>query len=381
MEHRNNPLAAASAVRCKMSAMCFACLMCFTCLTARAQFVNFEVEPNSTKPQATVANSGGGGLHATPPPQPTDTIRGMSLGSDSGAGITSADYFLVSTELLPKGLYCYSLEGAATTGHVVSIRGLQQINGMIIPQTDVLVQQSVSAKPNNIWYGTGGGEAFYLSVTGSLATSAAYELKFRCTPYSATVVTPDSLPAGEVNIRAFASNSADMDLWVYDSELNAIPEYGHDDPDIEGLTRVFAPGRYYIAVADDNLCNDQASPSDDDNRNAPVMDFAHSIVSSSPVFPIDAVGVVVSGGGQIFVARAIKLHIFQTFFFQFDVAGSLCPTCAADYNLDGGVSGEDIGAFFFDWESGAACADVNLDGGIDGADVLAFFTVWERGGC
>jgi hypothetical protein len=38
-----------------------------------------------------------------------------------------------------------------------------------------------------------------------------------------------------------------------------------------------------------------------------------------------------------------------------------------------------IGLGFLDWEAGEGRADVNLDGGVDGADVSAFFFSWERG--
>jgi len=68
-------------------------------------------------------------------------------------------------------------------------------------------------------------------------------------------------------------------------------------------------------------------------------------------------------------------------------AGSLpapttaCPPCAADYNQDGGVDGNDVSAFFNDWEGATGCADVNQDGGIDGADVESFLLVWENGAC
>jgi hypothetical protein len=55
--------------------------------------------------------------------------------------------------------------------------------------------------------------------------------------------------------------------------------------------------------------------------------------------------------------------------------------CAADYNLDGGVDGSDVDAFFFDWERGFLSADVNVDGGVDGSDVTFFFEAWEAGGC
>ena len=58
-----------------------------------------------------------------------------------------------------------------------------------------------------------------------------------------------------------------------------------------------------------------------------------------------------------------------------------CPACPADYNQDGGVTGDDIAAFFADFENGADCADTNIDGGITGDDIAAFFTVFEAGGC
>jgi hypothetical protein len=55
--------------------------------------------------------------------------------------------------------------------------------------------------------------------------------------------------------------------------------------------------------------------------------------------------------------------------------------CHADFNLDGGVDGADVEAFFIAWESGLGDADVNGDGGVDGADAESFFLAWEAGGC
>lgn len=55
--------------------------------------------------------------------------------------------------------------------------------------------------------------------------------------------------------------------------------------------------------------------------------------------------------------------------------------CFADYNLDGGVDGQDVDAFFTDWAQGDAAADTNLDGGVDGADVEQLFIEWSAGGC
>ncbi len=61
--------------------------------------------------------------------------------------------------------------------------------------------------------------------------------------------------------------------------------------------------------------------------------------------------------------------------------GSSCPPCPADYDLDGGVTGGDIAAFFSDFEQGLPCADTDLDGGVTGGDIAAFFAAFEAGGC
>ncbi len=53
--------------------------------------------------------------------------------------------------------------------------------------------------------------------------------------------------------------------------------------------------------------------------------------------------------------------------------------CTADFNLDGGVDGADVEAFFGAWETARPEADVNRDGGVDGGDVEEFFRAWEAG--
>jgi hypothetical protein len=62
---------------------------------------------------------------------------------------------------------------------------------------------------------------------------------------------------------------------------------------------------------------------------------------------------------------------------------SLSPrlSCPADFNIDGGVDGADVSAFFNAWAAGASEADTNGDGGVDGGDIEPFFTAWSNGGC
>lgn len=58
----------------------------------------------------------------------------------------------------------------------------------------------------------------------------------------------------------------------------------------------------------------------------------------------------------------------------------LVEPCTGDFNHDGGITGDDIGAFFAAYELGIESADVDFNGGIDGADLAAFFASYE-GGC
>jgi hypothetical protein len=54
--------------------------------------------------------------------------------------------------------------------------------------------------------------------------------------------------------------------------------------------------------------------------------------------------------------------------------------CPGDHNADNAVDGDDIIAFFSDWDRGELTADKNRDGGVDGDDVILFFARWD-GGC
>ncbi len=80
-------------------------------------------------------------------------------------------------------------------------------------------------------------------------------------------------------------------------------------------------------------------------------------------------------------ATAISQAAAFTVLESSDPACTTCTACAADYNQDGGITGDDISAFFADYDSGETCADVNQDGGITGDDIAFFFTAYEDGGC
>ncbi len=53
------------------------------------------------------------------------------------------------------------------------------------------------------------------------------------------------------------------------------------------------------------------------------------------------------------------------------------PVCPADWDGSGGIDGDDIGAFFVDWQAGTA--DIDGSGGVDGDDITIFFDHWQAG--
>jgi hypothetical protein len=59
------------------------------------------------------------------------------------------------------------------------------------------------------------------------------------------------------------------------------------------------------------------------------------------------------------------------------ITGGVFPACRADWTLDGGVDGDDVIAFFADWDAGSA--DANGDWATDGDDVIVFFARWDAG--
>jgi hypothetical protein len=64
---------------------------------------------------------------------------------------------------------------------------------------------------------------------------------------------------------------------------------------------------------------------------------------------------------------------------SFNAQGIYAPPCTGDYNRDGSVDGDDVIAFFQDWDNGIIEADVTGDDAVDGDDVIFFFNAWDQG--
>ncbi len=59
-----------------------------------------------------------------------------------------------------------------------------------------------------------------------------------------------------------------------------------------------------------------------------------------------------------------------------------CPVnCPGDYDQSGGIDGDDISAFIWDWQEGHRCADFDGSGGVDVDDLGYFLYMWQHSCC
>lgn len=264
-------------------------------LTGAAMAVDFpEVEPNDTKFTAQVIV----GM------QPGDTITGLTTGtSTTTSGDTSSDNFDITTAAAPMpGIYRYRLviTTLGTAGHTGTIRGLTQTAGVINPGTDSVLQTSstTSSPPRFVqWYANEQPSRLIYRVTGTTSTTSPYTVTLEREEVIPNVV-PTPITAGGVFFSTIDQTTADTDIWVYDSGFNAIPLAGNDDNTVAGggtgagltsyLQRYFAPGTYYLAVANYNLANDQPLPPIEERGPAdPVTDFPNVLLTSSTAINAD----------------------------------------------------------------------------------------------
>lgn len=108
-------------------------------------------------------------------------------------------------------------------------------------------------------------------------------------------------------------------------------------------------------------------------RDAGVLPTGYSLTIATGV-SADGTVVVGNGVGPGFTPRGWVAAIPRT-------DGTACPSCAADFDGNGGVDGGDLASFFAAFEEGGECADVDGNGGVDGGDLGAFFQLFEQGGC
>lgn len=299
--------------------------------SAAARPIFPEVEPNDTKAQANVVT-----LAAT------DGVSGNSIAA-TGAGL---DYFRVRTALSPIGIYRHRMVltmASGTAFPTVTLRGLNQTAPPPGPwpgpvgtpgTTDTTFQTASTALVTNArtvqWYGFGKSEELYYRVAGTATTTPDYTAVLETVPVVPTAVS-GTFNAGSISISTVAQgHTTDTDLWVYDSNFNAIAGYGNDDESVVGgspgggttlqsyLSRTYAPGTYYIALSNFQLGNNMGSPSDDDFGTGALMDFPNVLVNSSTTVNLNMTFTISDGANTVQVSNT-KVGAFDVNFFSFTV--------------------------------------------------------------
>jgi subtilisin-like proprotein convertase family protein len=302
------------------------------CGTATTVLAQAEVEPNDTKTGANLRTLAPGG-----------TITGTSTGSSTlTAGLGSADYFRIKTTPAPLGIYRNTLALTATTAQTsygFTLRGLFQSAGVITAGSDAtFMTATTAASPAQTqtlsWFGFGREEEVFARVTGLSTTTGTYTLTHNRTAVTPTVIAGTQPATGNVTVRISAGAApavTDSEFWVYDSNFN--PVFGNDGSSVGGgalssATRNLAIGTYFLAVANANLSNDQAAPTDDTIRSSNVLDFPNALAVSTANLTSAPNGVItlISGSGSLVQNYSLPINTAGPVqWFQFDVVQPATP--------------------------------------------------------
>ncbi len=349
-----------------------------------------ETEPNNDKATATLA-------------------AGMSNGQIFG-GVTTGvvaeraapgtpDFWKIRTASATPGIYRHQLDLDTNgwDGHGAAIMGLAQDNGVVTDVQAVVqaAQIQTDLSRRNVWYGFGRQEEVFWQVQGSPSTNAPYFATL-----TTTQVTPTSLgsafEAGDITITTVGQTGAaqtDSDLWIYDSNLEAIAGAGNDDAGASTgstLTRNLGAGTYFLALTNFNLANNQASPTADGFTDGNVLDFPNAIVNSSVTTALNlGFAITDTAGTRTFTATKDQAH--QILWFQMDIGGGACVADVDDGSgngtPDGAVTIDDLLYYITIFQLGSVDADVDdgsSTGTTDGAvtiDDLLYYLIRFQAGC
>lgn len=300
--------------------------------TAANAVVWLELEANENKANATLAG----------PLVAGDVLRGNSTGTSTTAGAAnSRDTWLLSTAVAPLGIYRHRLQitTTGTAGHTGRLLSTTQIGAAAgpwpgpvgTPGTAEGTSQNSSSTSTparfNQWYGFGKGEKLYYRIDGTTSTTADYNVNYSVDPVTATYI--GMYQQGTIGITTLGQgHSSDTDLWVYDSNFNAIPGYGNDDESvIQGgpgttlqslLVRNYTPGVYYLALSTFHLVNNMGSPCDDDFRTGSMADFGDVVWNTSTSTNINVSFAMIDSNGTTAIA-ATRAGAYDVNFYKFVV--------------------------------------------------------------
>ncbi len=289
-----------------------------------------EVEPNDSKTGANVFVNLPVG----------NTVSGRSTGNLTNGGLDSVDYYQLSAAAAAPGIYRHTLNlYSPVNNFTMAIRGLSQNAGVIDPVSDVVLSNSVLNAAGNreiSYYDFGTRGRTFVSIAGTtFGTNFPYTLRHDVVQVTPTVIGP--FTEGDLQFSEVGASVIDFDYWVYDTDGNPIPGYGHDDNDSPGMTRQFIPGVYFLAVSRFNFANNLPSPADDTYRAGNVADFPGIALSDNQSTSVAATMNIANLGTN----TTFPVNIagpFDVQWFRFAVQ----PGCDADFNKDGVVD-------FFDY--------------------------------
>jgi hypothetical protein len=341
-----------------------------------------EIEPNDSKAEATLIPNLASG----------ETFTGFQL---SGTADGSVDYFRVQTAPAPLGIYWHRLRtftphpsGVGTGEHFPFILGQRFESGVVLPTVEDIAQSGVRPGERfNDYYAFGMGESVYLKITHNPLAGeiGGYEVTLtthQITPVDIGVFVPGSITIDtRERARNFGGGQHNTDLWIYDSQLNAIPGYGNDTstdgaPFNSGakLTRDYSPGTYFMALSAYDLINDQVNPPDDPSSAVGrVLDFPDAVLSSYSTSGSQAgsdldFGVTDGLGTREFTAVKPD-SVYGVYWAQFRVAVS------GDFNNDGVYDCSDVNALTTAVATGGPVASFDLNG--DGQLSLVDVDFWR----
>jgi hypothetical protein len=288
-----------------------------------AQTVYPEFEPNETR-----ANCVG---HAIAAMAPGDILTGNTTGFVTTAGANSEDTWDVTTAAAPSaGIWRYRLNitSTGTDAFTGSIRGLTQLNG-VIGTTDTALQTTSATPPHYVqWYANENPSRIYFRITGTSSTTSPYTVTLQRDPITPNVV-PNAVDAGPLFITTIGQTTQNTEVWLYDANFVAIVDAGNDNTATTTqcrLERNLPAGDYYLAISNNNLANNLASPVDDSNRSGNVLDFPNALCTNSVTVSANnnfVIGNRCTGVSQSFANT--QPDRFEIQFWKFTLAGTQIP--------------------------------------------------------
>jgi hypothetical protein len=174
-----------------------------------------------------------------------------------------------------------------------------------------------------------------------------------------------------IDTQLFLFDSAGLGIAANDDVPNGFPGDATLQSRVSG-TFVLTPGDYYLAVSRYNI----------DPTAAAALIFPNTPFDSE----LGATGPGGAGAVDGWSGTATSTGAYSVFFtgacrvFSGPSCAWQADGCFADYDNSGGIDGDDVIAFFGDWDGSLECADTDASGGVDGDDVINFFAAWDASG-